>query len=242
MGTYIQSKEATSTSTVVATLATGNFAGTVVAARLICVVVRWNDSAGVTLSSFSDTLTNTYTLLPQYVEGGGNFENARAGFAKNIAGGSANSVSANFTGNPNGGNMAIEASEWSGFDITTPYTATDAAGWNKQATPGLGANGVTSGNTPVLSSGAGTLIGISYNYAGTTPTAGSGTSRSTGWGGVFTPYNLQSQTVAVTSAVASTFTATTNSDHYTFAVYLKDAATAAAPPPLSSFRPVYFLM
>lgn len=222
MGTFVQLKDATSTSTVVATLATGNFAGNPVAGNCIIVFCRWNDSVGVTLTSFTDTLGNTYTLLPGYASGAADFENFRVGVAKNITGG-VNSVSANFSGNPNGGNMAIVACEYSGFDLTTPYTAGDFAGVNRQGAPGLGANAVTSGNTPVLSSGAGTLIGLSYNYTGTTPTNGSGTSRGTGWGGVTTPYRLQDQAIAATTAVASTFTATTNSQHYTFALYLKNA-------------------
>lgn len=209
----------------VSTKTTPNFGTTVTAGNLILAIARYNQGAGLT-PTFSDTLGNTYSVVENnYYEGTG-FEGIAVAVAKNITGGGANAVTVNY-GTTIAGTVGYEigvmAAEYSGFSKSAPYTASDYAGPNRQASPTTGANAVTSGNTPTLSSGNGLLIALSYCFGGTVPSAGSGTSRGTGWTTANTNFRLQDQAVAATTALAATFTATAGTTpHYTAAVYLQN--------------------
>lgn len=104
-------------------------------------------------------------------------------------------------------------------------TGSHASG--QQATPGTGADGVTTGNTPALTAQPALVSAFAMDSAGGgTPAAGTGfTNDGAGWNG-FTGTNLmrsESKRVTSTAAVAGTFNAAVNDTHQSFAAVFTES-------------------
>lgn len=129
------------------------------------------------------------------------------------------------------GHSAILLKEIGG---TSGYDATaDANASNQQATPGTGADGVTTTNTAALSAQPALISAFCMDSAGGgTPAAGTGfTSDGTGWSG-FTGTALmrsESKRVASTAALAATFTAAANDTNQSFAAVFTETGGGAGP-------------
>src|SRR3990167_11362323 len=111
------------------------FVSNVAAGAVIAVFVKWESYAA--LSTVTDTLGNSYTLVHNPT-GGGGFEIAGA-YANSPSGG-ANAVTATITGGP--ANMVVVVHEISGAATASPL---DGSAAQYQATPGTGTDAVTSG-------------------------------------------------------------------------------------------------
>lgn len=124
---FVQRKNASATAG--SSLATGNFGTNPVAGNMIEVVIQvQNVTFPITVTSVTDTLGNTYVATPgspmQQATGGGvNWQFIF--YAKNISGGSANSVTANF--DQTSSYTTITAKEVSGADTTNPFVTESEA-------------------------------------------------------------------------------------------------------------------
>jgi hypothetical protein len=107
-------------------------------------------------------------------------------------------------------------------------SALDKNTQQNQATPGTGADGVTSGNTATLTAQPNIVLGFGNNTTATAgpPAVGTGfTDQGSGWAwdlGIAV-LRAESKTTTSTSAVAATFTTGTNTRHSTFVLVLDDA-------------------
>lgn len=139
--------------------------------------------------------------------------------------------------NANGGAGAISASTTTTAPVRAIYVAEFSGldqfiddNFGYQATPTTGADAVSSGNANVTAQPA-LLFGLSFNgEAVSAPTAGSGFTSLTGvWdagGGVTT--RPQHRRVTATGDAAATFTATSNTSHYTVAIAFRETVAASA--------------
>ena len=107
-----------------------------------------------------------------------------------------------------------------------------AAGPNAQASPGTGANGLTSGNINIgAPSVPAWMTGISFNWGSgqPIPNAGNGNNTGSAWdyGGDYARFSDRRVTSAGTAAL--TFTATNNVLHYTAAIAFAEESPAEGP-------------
>ena len=104
----------------------------------------------------------------------------------------------------------------------------------RQAAPGTGTDGVSSGNTGTLSAQPAFVLGITMNEATNgTPAVGTGyASAGTGWdyGGGTPGGRWESKRVTSTAAVAVTFTAASDQPHFTLAVAFEETTSGIVLP------------
>ena len=145
--------------------------------------------------------------------------------AKNITGGTRAVTFVTADGN---NFRSITVVESSGGDTTAPV---DNKQGNFQATPGTGADAVTSG-AALASTGAGLLIALSSDTGGNiaAPTAGTGmTDQGTAWTVTTAPSRVVTKVYA-SGTQQALFTAGNNVGHSTMIVLIKDQVAAVATP------------
>lgn len=159
--TFVQAKRARAFSGTTNPVA---FDSAVTAGHLIAVGVTW-DSTTVTLTSITDSLGNTYTLV-------GNPTSSITGraamsYVPNVLGG-ANTVTATFSGSIS---SVICVQEISGANASSPL---DQSALNAQTNPGTGTDAVTSGTVTTTTAGQ-YIFGFSGDSnSGATFTQGTG--------------------------------------------------------------------
>lgn len=145
---------------------TGNFGANPTTANFIGCFIYWTDDTS-TLNSVTDTIGNSFTLLDNPTRNTTRHTSAAWAYAKNITGGSADSVTANMS---SGVAVTINCQEWSGVDTTSPVD--QHAINNTQDFAGTGGtDSVTSGSVTTTFNGAG-ILGIGEGAFGTSLTAG----------------------------------------------------------------------
>lgn len=140
---FVQSKLTRQTASATTTAAT--FTSNVTAGNLIAVMASWDGGIGV-LSGITDSLGNTYTAVNN-VSDGGNPNHYATWYAKNITGGACTVTVTYTSSRPI---TLLEVVEISGVDTTAPL---DKSAIQLQATPGTGANAVTSGSVTTTTDG-----------------------------------------------------------------------------------------
>lgn len=221
---FVQSAQTTTGNVALGTVAVA-FVSNVTAGNLIAVGITWYNDP-ITLSSVTDTLGNTYTVVQTV-----NIALAQryaTAYAKNILGG-ANTVTATFS-------LAtaifrgIIVHEVSGADTTAPL---DKNAGQVQTAPGTGANAVTSGAVVSTTDGQ-YLFGFTAEGAGvsTTITQGTGyTLRQRTQSSTTTEEQASEDQIQATAAsIAATFTIGTDTEMGTLILTFKAAGAAAATP------------
>jgi hypothetical protein len=194
-----------STGSSVTSLAAGAFDANVIVGQTIVVFVRIIGGTEKDIT-VSDSQGNTYTRVSP---AGAQFAHT---YIAPVTSAGADDVTASWAG---GTQAAIVAEVFSGLDAFDGYSL------NTQASPGAGADAITSGNITPGEQPA-VLIGLSQNTAGaggTAPNAGTGfTSRGAVWDfeGLIDPIaRLEDRRLTATDAVAATFTRTAAESHET---------------------------
>lgn len=200
------------------------FGSNVVAGNLIVVCVAWGTIAAnsITLTSITDTLGHTYTLLDNPTDESANNNRAATAYAVNISGG-ANTVTAHLSGAPFVSNMLVH--EASGLATASPL---DQHKINAQTGVGTATDAVTS--TAVVTTANGEYIfgaQVCTNSNGGAHSAGTGYAIRENSSGAF---SSEDQIQAVAGSIAATFTDGTNfGAHLTAIVTFKAAATNPLP-------------
>lgn len=199
--------------------------------NVLWVVGHAGDNTSV--ATISDTLVNTYSAaIDALVDSNNNNKLTDFSVSDSLAG--ANTVTVAFTNTP--GFRAIYISELTGVQ----NAANDGHKANSQASPGTGADAVTS--TTASNSATAFMMGLSSNDANpTAPTKGTGfTLDINAWlmGGATNQATIEFKSGVAVASNAATFTAVTGTDNYnTLMTMFKEGAAAAGTPPLSPSVP-----
>ena len=218
MAAFVQVKSvvlAAGSTTIVAT-----FPGTVGAGNAVCGVIGYD--TGLTLTTVTDDKSNTYTIQ-RTVTDGGNAEQASLFYLANITNGPI-TVTATFNGVTNNGGMTM----LEGSGIVTS-SALDVETGQLQATPGTGANGVTSGAVTTTVAGdfvCGFAVDTGAFRTGTQYAAGTGfTKPANGESGDAAGHALDNageyQIQGSAGSIAATWTAAANDATISFVIALK---------------------
>lgn len=210
---YVQSAngQAFSGTTVAAT-----FGSNVTAGNLIVITLYANKG----LTSIADTLTHTYSTATANTDGSTYVFGCY--YVANISGG-ANTVTATLTAAHTFALMTVQ--EYSGAATSSPL---DQATFAFQATPGTGANAITTGNVTTTTDGQ-LIFGAAGSTEANTATVSAGTNYTIRQNPLSdNPSEDRIQTTAAATAVTFTTTDTTASYHSLVATF-KAAAAAATP-------------
>lgn len=232
---FVQQKDnSDATGTPMTTFSAGAFGANPTAANLLRYVVNYN-AAALKTCAITDTLLNGFTEIGSHFDAGLS-QAWHWGYAKNITGGSADTVLATF-----GAAVqfpAIYVAEYSGFDTSAPFTTGETA-FQLQLGPGTATDAVSSGNTPTLSAQPAALVGFTYNNSSALDTnAGTGfTPRAMVWTfGSSATSRPEDKRLTALTAVAATATITTGTDQvFTIAVVFKESGSIATLPPGSIY-------
>jgi hypothetical protein len=186
------------------------------------------------ITGFTDTLGNTFTLRQTAQSSSGPGNDKLAAFtAPNPAGG-ADTVTLTL-----GSSQIIRPVyliEIGGAAASSYDTGTN----NDQTSPGTGTNGVTSGNATNTSQPALIVAASLALFNTNAPAAGSGfTGQTAAWGnssGSGSGLLVESQRITTTSAIAATFTAAVNSEHMTLMLILNELVSGNQQLPLLNAR------
>jgi len=213
---------------------------TVTAGSSLHIAVTHGDSATVSMAATPLTVSGgsiTFSAALDSINDAGNNQVLAHYKADGVAAGTY-TITANFTAVCFYRGIKIkEIGGTSGYDATA-----SAHAGQLQTAPTTGANATTSGNTPALTSQPALISGFCAATANSATTAvGTGfTSDQTSAWQFGTGINMsasESKRLTATSAVAATFTASTNDNRITVAaVFLESVVTAAADPVGIGFR------
>lgn len=177
-----------------------------------------NDTGVAGTASVADNVNGAYPAALQTLNDAGNASRLQVFVFENAAAG-ATTVTVTWTGSV--GARGIHIREV----IGVPAASVDQSAGQNQATPGLGADAVTSGATPTLATTSSIALGMCSNSSGTnTPDVGAGfTSDGDVWSFFGSPHigRPESRLVTGTTGVAATYTARANDAHQTIVVVLK---------------------
>ena len=208
---FVQSKSSLVSSGSASTVAT-TFTSNVAAGNLIAVWVTWGSSSATLCSTcVNDSLGNTYTIVQTVSRSG---KRTAMAYAKNIAGG-ANTVTATFSASISSRGIIVH--EISGADPTAPL---DGNAGQRQTTPGLGTDAVSSGSFTTTKNGD-YIFGVSLQEGSSCAGAAAGTG--------FTPRETpacvnsmqpisEDKIQSAAGSTAATFTASSNTSHMTQAM------------------------
>lgn len=235
MYAFVQKKQNSISGGSSSTVASGASDSPITAGNALFWAVAYSAASARTITIAGNS--NTYVEV-------GNFRDATTqigliwGYAENVNSGSTE-LTATFSAAVS--SRSIMFAEYSGLRTDGTIYGTDEDAQGNQATPGTGTDAVTTGSITPGEQPA-VLIGFAFNVqAGNTPSAGSSFSDRGGvwvFGGANNFARLEDRRLTATTAVAATFTATSNQRHLTAAVVLRETVSASEPIELTDDIPL----
>ena len=207
------------------------FTGTPTAGNTVVVGLVCYAPAGCTVSSITDTKSNTYTKIGPTATYGGptqNITSASLYCASGIATGAGFAVTANVTNTSGDSNLYI--AEYSGTSCNIDQSASGSL------TDGTATNLLQTATTPTTTNAADLLVAVGGAFAGGTATAGTGFSLRQNGSGVAEFGGYEDRVVAATGAYSGSMNLTSTTTYWAMVmVALKNSSGTA--PTVTSFTP-----